>query len=298
MINPVFRREVRTVLRTWKTFVAISLYILCLAAVTGLTLLTLHNNLMYNGFNPQSTTNMYTMMAGFQLGLIALIVPALTGGAISGERERQTFDLMLVTKMSTFSIILGKLLSSLVVVLLMIVAALPVFGVILYYGGVSLAHLVTMSLFFLVASAMIGSVAILFSSLFKRTVVAIVATYLVLVCLALGTIFFMLIFSQIASSFMDFTRPPIRFIFAVLSVNPFLGFLSVVDSQLGSFTAGQIVNSFSYNFNYNYSSTVTPVTVGMPLWAVNVCFNVLVVVVALALAAVVIRPAKKSKMYK
>ena len=40
-------------------------------------------------------------MVMLQFGMLVLVAPAMTAGSISGERERQTLDLLLVTDTGT-----------------------------------------------------------------------------------------------------------------------------------------------------------------------------------------------------
>ena len=65
----------------------------------------------------------------------SLIAPAFTAGAISLEREKQTLDMLVSTPMRPGGIVVGKLLSALAFVVLMIVAAIPISALVLMYGG-------------------------------------------------------------------------------------------------------------------------------------------------------------------
>ena len=295
MLNPVFRREVRTVLRTWKTFIAIMSYVLCLTVVAALALLVAFGNQVYRGFDPQSSTVLYVVISAFQLGLILLIVPALTGGAISNERERQTLDLMLVTKMSTLSIITGKLTASLLVVALMVVASLPVYGVIIYYGAVSVVHLMTMALYFLLIAAMTGGIAIFFSSVFKRTVVAIIMTYFVLIFLSLGTMAGVVVVSGLMGSFWGFSLP-YNVVYGVIGTNPFWGFISALDSQLGTSTTQNFLDSVTWRWS-NTTGTAMPF-IELPLWVINTVFSGLAAMILVAWSSYIIQPGRRSGKYK
>lgn len=109
--------------------------------------------------------------------LIIIIGPALTSGSISSERERQTFDLLRVSLLSTRELILGKLGSAVFFLLLLILAALPLQSLAFFIGGVGMAELVV-SLAMLAASAlMFCALGVYFSCLAKRTTVATVVTY-------------------------------------------------------------------------------------------------------------------------
>ena len=57
-------------------------------------------------FDPSAMVWLYVVLAAVQMGLVLLTAPAVAAGSISGERERQTLDLLLVTKMSPLSIVL------------------------------------------------------------------------------------------------------------------------------------------------------------------------------------------------
>ena len=67
----------------------------------------------------------FAMLSVFQLMLVAFIAPAFTAGAISLEREKQTLDLLITTPLRPGAIVVGKLLSALAFVVLMILAGDP-----------------------------------------------------------------------------------------------------------------------------------------------------------------------------
>ena len=122
MLNPVLRREAKTSLRNWKIFYAVAGYILIVTAVAAIAIWQLMYNSYYASFDPSEMVNVYIGLTVLQLVLVLLVTPAFTAGSISGERERQTLDLLLVTKMSPFSIVTGKFLSGLSIIVLMVVA--------------------------------------------------------------------------------------------------------------------------------------------------------------------------------
>ena len=113
MINPVLRKEAITTMRSWKTYGALVLFLVISAvgAILYIDLSMFQNRDL--SFDPASMVWLYVVLAVVQMGLVLLTAPAVAAGSISGERERQTLDLLLVTKMSPLSIVLGKLASSL-----------------------------------------------------------------------------------------------------------------------------------------------------------------------------------------
>src|SRR5439155_10298292 len=61
-----------------------------------------------------------------QFGAVLLITPALTAGAIAEERQRQTLDDLLLTRLSGRDIVLGKLAARWVQVVGVLLAGVPV----------------------------------------------------------------------------------------------------------------------------------------------------------------------------
>ena len=280
-LNPVFRRELVTALRSWRTFIAVGTYVLALLLITAFLLFTTIRLDFITGFNPSSAIFIYNFLSGVQFGLILLLVPAITAGQINGERERQTLDLMLVTKMSTFTIVVGKLLSSLMLVLLMITASVPVFGLFVYFGAVSPANLIALTVFMLVTAMMAGSVSILCSIVFKRTMVAYVVSYFIILALLSGTatvvgsIFHVLSTAHnnnmhLGGIFVPFVlSSQWREIFTwILSFNPLAGFMSLQDAQSGTNDLESFMSMFLFRFHDVRLTATTP------LWLVNIWLNI------------------------
>ncbi len=291
MINPVFRRELRTNLRTWRSFAVISIYVLVLGIFAGLTLLSVYGNSFSYGFNPLEAVKIYAILACFQIGIITLIIPSLTSGTISGERERQTLDLILVTKMSTTTIIIGKLLSSVSMVILLMLASLPVFGIVLYYGGVNILQMLGMFGYSLIIAVMVGSLSIFYSAVFKKTVASLVLTFVTLGVLGLGLFVAMGLIHSVMMSFFD-GGFPLWVWYATFAINPYFSFISLLDMQLGS----NYVNGMLYSLSTNYYSSSQETL--FPVWIVNLIFNILFSLLILWLSSIIINPVKKSRRLK
>ena len=283
MLNPVLRREAQTSLRNWKIFGAITLYIALVAASAGFFVWANVFNSYDFSFDPQSMIMLYALLSGLQLCLILVTVPALTAGSISGERERQTLDLLLVTKMSPFSIVFGKLMSCVGIVILMTIATVPVFAMIFCFGGISLLNLLAVTGFLIVTTCMVGAFSIFMSTVLKKTMISMVVVYLVIGFLCLGTLVGFLLYSSYTWS-VNGSAPEIAMGYMFLSANPGIGFVSVIDSQIGTSVLAEMVGMYNSNFGF-------PVA----FWVVNMIFDVAVMVVFLILAALNIRIGSKSR---
>lgn len=130
---------------------------------------------------------MYVLLAVVQFALLAFVTPALTAGTISGEKERQTFDILISTKLSAAGVVLGKLAASLSYVFLLIIVSLPLFSLVFLLGGVTLGDLLGTFLIYLVTTVYIAAWGMFFSAIFRRTQIATVATYLITLFLGGGT---------------------------------------------------------------------------------------------------------------
>ena len=126
-------------------------------------------------------------VASLEFLMLSLIMPAMTAGSISGERERQTLDLMLTTCMTPADIVLGKLEAALGTMFLMVVSSLPILAMVFVYGGVTASDLLLLVCCFFAAAVFMGSIGLCCSALFRRTTAATVAAYAVTAVLTAGT---------------------------------------------------------------------------------------------------------------
>src|SRR5687768_1393306 len=80
----------------------------------------------------------FQRMSYLQLGLVALLAPIFTAGAITQEKDSQTYDILLSTPLTNGQIVLGSLLSRLFFVVALLVSGIPIFSITQIFGGVSI----------------------------------------------------------------------------------------------------------------------------------------------------------------
>jgi ABC-type transport system involved in multi-copper enzyme maturation permease subunit len=120
--------------------------------------------------------------------LVLVLAPAFTSGAISMEREKQTLDLLVATPLSTLGMVIGKLLSALTYVFLLIIASIPLASLVFVFGGVGPEDLVRgYAVLFALAFGM-GALGMLISALVRRTQTATVLTYVLVLALTIGSV--------------------------------------------------------------------------------------------------------------
>jgi ABC-type transport system involved in multi-copper enzyme maturation permease subunit len=89
----------------------------------------------------QASRDIFHQLSYLQLGLVALLAPIFTAGAITQEKDSQTYDILLATPLSNGQIVLGSLMSRLFFVLALLISGIPIFSVIQIFGGVGLSSI-------------------------------------------------------------------------------------------------------------------------------------------------------------
>lgn len=187
MMNPLLSSSARRRMRGVRTPVIIVLYDLLIAVFALLILADVGAKELPMRYM-RSGIECYIIMLGVQFLLTILIAPAMTAGSISGERERQTLDLLLVTNTGAFRIVWGKFLESFAFAALLIFSTLPMLCIVLIPGGVTLLQILTSMLFMLVTAFGALSIGTLCSAIFRRTVASTVAAYLIVFAIGVGTL--------------------------------------------------------------------------------------------------------------
>jgi len=115
-----------------------------------------------------------------QFGAIYVFLPAMTAGALTLEKERDTLTLLFLTTMSPWTILLQKLLSRVIPMLCFVVLSFPLMAAAYSYGGVTTAALYSTMILLVLCIVQVASMALLCSAFCRTTVEAFMATYLLL----------------------------------------------------------------------------------------------------------------------
>ncbi len=190
--NPIVAKEYRSRMRTWRSPLAITVYVLLLGGLGWLVFGASSASASGNVAAVQTASSygrtLFIFLIIFQLLLLAFITPALTAGAISGERERQTIDLLFCTRVKPFAILWGKLLASMSFVLVLLVVSVPIFSLVFLFGGIELDQVLTAFAVTAVAALTLGTLGLFFSTILPRTLTSTVAAYGAAFVLLFGTL--------------------------------------------------------------------------------------------------------------
>src|SRR6195952_4580277 len=135
----------------------------------------------------KTSASLFQRLSYFQLALVALLSPIFTAGAITQEKDSQTYDILLATPLSNGQIVLGSLLSRLFFVIALLISGIPVFSITQIFGGVAISAIVQ-SFFIAASTALVtGAVAMAIAVLKVGTRRTIFSFYLFIVLYMVGT---------------------------------------------------------------------------------------------------------------
>ncbi len=138
MLGPIFNREWLTLPRRARHYFTRSLY------MGGLWILMLTIWQTTVGWQFPATLGdlarfglmSFRVLTFVQLTLLLFFSALSAASTISLEKDRRTFLLLLITDLTNYEIVLGKLLGSLLQILLMLVGSIPVFAILMLLGGI------------------------------------------------------------------------------------------------------------------------------------------------------------------
>jgi ABC-type transport system involved in multi-copper enzyme maturation permease subunit len=261
-INPILLRELRGRMRNARSFWLLSGF---LVMVAGTALLIYTSNYASNPGQIVGDSDIgrsvFLVLIVTALIALSLVAPVLAAGSIAGERERQTFDLLLTTQLQIRQIILGKIIASLSYCMLLLAAMTPLMGMVFLIGSVDVTQLVIM-------------LAVICSNVVLLTCIGVywsvrASTPLSATGFTLATVMFILL----AIPLLVLTLPEIifstsvsssisEFVFhMVLSIHPFV-VIFLTDSAL------RTQQVWGQEFSINGQSLVVPAA-----WILSVCYS-------------------------
>ncbi len=282
--NPVLTRELRGRIRGWRAVTMLVIYLAITAIVTLLVYAASASSFERGISDPEAGRGIgkgifLTVMVA-TLVQVCVISPSLTAGAISGEKERQTYDLLLISLLSPWQIVLGKLAAALAFALLLIIAALPIAGLAFLFGGVSGTEVLIGMIGIMATAVCYATVGLFASALMRSTLSATVLAQAMVIGLLLGVPFLFFVISTITNFFADpFDAAYVYLMGLFLSIHPFIA--------LG-ITAASLANGEG-PFFFDIPTRTGDVIVPSP-WMVYVALSVLLTIVFMFLCVWLLRP--------
>lgn len=277
-------RDLRLRLRGWQWAGTVTLYI-SLPVLVVLAFL-LHRYSISADAPRQTGIQLFQALAIFQVLIIAFITPAALATAVSGERQGHTWEFLLLSRLSPFDIVWGKLLAGLAFNLVLLTSTLPLFALVFLFGGVSIVDLIRVYLVFITTVIFLSVTSLLVSLLTRRLVVSYLLSWLVSLGLVLGLSLLAVyleapgqisLITMLSIPTQAFTTPaPLT---PLAQLDPLAALLSTVPDNAGGNLLGAL-GTVHHAFGLRWSA---------PLWGVYALWALLLSVILGILAAATVR---------
>jgi hypothetical protein len=139
MLGPIFLREATVVPKRTKTYLGRCVYLLALFLLlcTGYLVLDGSRTLSSSSDSARFGGWMFTLLAPLQWLVLTSLAAVGAASSVAQEKDRRTLILLLLTRLSGFEVVGGKLAATLLSPLSMLLCGLPLFLALPLLGGVS-----------------------------------------------------------------------------------------------------------------------------------------------------------------
>jgi ABC-type Na+ efflux pump permease subunit len=188
LVGPVFTRELITAPRRPRLVVYRTVYAAVLFAVMCTAWLILTGTQVISNVGDMARFGgiLFRLLAPLQLAVVVFFAALSTASAVSQEKDRKTLVLLLLTRLSNSELVLGKLLASLLHVAVMVLAGLPIFALIVLFGGISFQQVFRVFVVTLTTGLLAGSLGSTLALWREKTFQSLALTALLLVFWMLG----------------------------------------------------------------------------------------------------------------
>lgn len=183
MLGPIFNREILTIPRNQKFFISRAGYgtILLVLIWTGWQIMIGWRTVHEVGILARFEQILFRALVLTQLVMMLFFAPIASATSVAHEKDRRTFLLLLMTDLTNWEIILGKLGASLLLITVLLAGGLPVLAISLFFGGISPSQLIQIELVTLATGIVSGSVGVIVANWRDRTFQSLALTVLSIV---------------------------------------------------------------------------------------------------------------------
>jgi ABC-type transport system involved in multi-copper enzyme maturation permease subunit len=191
LTGPIFDKELRVSSRHKRHYFVRFAYLTILAitvAVIWTEEVRYYGNVSYQVSRMARAGMSITMgIIWFQFIAAQVIALVMLSNAISDEIYQKTLATLMTTPITSFQIVMGKLLSKLLLTILLIAISFPMLSMVRVFGGIPWDYVVSSLCLTLTSVIFVGSLSLFFSIITRKAYVSIVLTLL-----TLGLLFFVI----------------------------------------------------------------------------------------------------------
>ncbi len=179
---------------------------------------------------------LYVMFALLQLTLMLFFAPLSTAAAVAYEKDRRTFNLLLMTSLSDTEIVLGKLVAGLLNILIILGASVGLISLCALLGGISFGQVANLFLVTAASGVAGGAMGLLIALWRDRTFQSISLTILMVVFSVTGVELFSVAFPNL-----EFLGVPVKEV-----LNPYRAMLALLYPRADQITGVVRASSLVY----------------------------------------------------
>ena len=259
-VNPVLRNESKISVRSIKFTLMIFAYIAVLSIAVMIYYSSVNEAIFSNGLYLESSKLFYVVMALGQAILLLFIVPALSSTSICSEREKQTLDILLSSKLTPFQIIIGKVSASSLRVIILIISTMPLYAIGAIIGVVKISNILSLIVFFIVNTIFVSSIGVFVSTYIKTSKVSTALSYALVLFIYIGIIVItwaILMITVYKMSMSGNTLTTVPKASPIVYLSPVVGFVSLLLNQVGlGIEFSSMFSEFGISMHSEYISIV------------------------------------------
>jgi ABC-type transport system involved in multi-copper enzyme maturation permease subunit len=182
IIGPIFTREAATVPRRPRLYVARFVYVSALLILMFTAWLVITGTQVVRNLGDMARfgATLFQLLAPLQLALVTFLSSLVVASGVAQEKDRRTLVLLLMTRISNHELVFGKLFAGLLGILVMLLAAVPVFLSLTLFGGVSHAQVFRVLVVTLMTAITSGSLGAMIAFSREKTFQTLALTCLIL----------------------------------------------------------------------------------------------------------------------
>ena len=277
-VNPVLRNESKISVRSIKFTLMIFAYISVLSVAVMIYYSSVNEAIFSNGLYLESSKLFYVVMALGQAILLLFIVPALSSTAICSEREKQTLDILLSSKLTPFQIIIGKVSASSLRVIILIISTMPLYAIGAIIGVVKISNILSLIVFFIVNTIFVSSIGVFVSTYIKTSKVSTALSYALVLFIYIGIIVItwaILMITVYKMSMNGNTLTTVPKASPIVYLSPVVGFVSLLLNQVGlGIEFSSMFSEFGISMHSEYISIVVQLVLsGLFIYLASVKLN-------------------------
>ena len=229
-LTAIWVRELRGRMRGKRAFIFLTFYLFILVGLLWATVGAATSSRQLGALESISLgRGIFGGVVFVETLVVIVLSPAYTAASISQEREKQTFDLLAVTPISSLAIVLGKLVSGLSFLAVIVGASLPLASLAFLFGGIGPEDLLAAYFVLAILGLGAGAIGIFCSAVMKRTQPATVAAFVGVALVTVGTAAIWIGLEARADEDPASSPPE-----AILYLNPFVAQADVVCAATGA----------------------------------------------------------------